>query len=176
MKKLLTLCTALLLGTALSAQPPQETPGAEHKKLEHFVGTWKMDAKLNPGLFGPGGAMTGTETCRMHEGGFHLVCDSTGSGAMGNIKSHMIMAWDRQAKVYRYTSISNMADAEFATGTFKGNTWTFKSEIDMGGKKFSMQFTIVETTPTSHDMKMDVSEDGGKTWKTMMTGKSTKTK
>ena len=120
--------------------------------------------------------MTGTETCRMHDGGFHLVCDSTGSGTMGNIKSHMIMAWDRQAKVYRYTSISNMADAEFATGTFKGNTWSFKTEFDMNGQKFSMQFTIVETTPTSHDMKMDVSEDGGKTWKTMMTGKSTKTK
>ena len=176
MKQLLTLCTtALLLGTTLSAQPPQEKPGAEHKNLERFVGTWKMDTKLAPGPFGPGGPMTGTETCRMHEGGFHLVCDSTGSGAMGNIKGHMILAWDRYTKTYRYMSISNMADPEIASGTFKGNTWTFTSQVDAAGKKLSMLFTIVEKSATVHEIKMDVSEDG-KNWTTLMTGTSTKTK
>lgn len=175
MKNIIALCLTLVLGTVVAAQPPQEKPGPEHKNLERFVGTWKMDAKISPGPFGPGGPMTATETCRMFDGGFHLVCDSTGSGAMGNMKSHMIMAWDRNAKVYRYTSISNMADPELATGTFKAGTWTFKSELDMGGKKFWMQFTIVEKTPTAHEMKMDVSEDGKK-WTTMMTGTSTKTK
>jgi hypothetical protein len=173
-KTFLAAAIVLVAATA-SAQPPQDTPGPEHKHLATFVGTWKMAGTMNPGPMGPGGPFSGTETCRMFEGGFHLVCDSTGTGAMGTMTGHFVITWDRNAKVYRYMAINNMADAEMATGTHAGNTWTFKSEPIMGGQKFHSQFVITETSPTMHDFKWEMSEDGKK-WTTVMTGKSTKTK
>ncbi len=173
MKKVLIACAALALSIPTLAQPPQEAPGAEHKALGKFVGTWKVEGKVNPGLMGPGGPFSGTETCRMFEGGFHLVCDSKGTGALGNMTGHMVLTWDRSAKSYRFFSVNNMADAEHGVGTVTGNTWTFNSSMDMGGKKISSRFTMVETSPTVHTVKFDVSEDG-KNWLTLMEGKSTK--
>lgn len=158
---------------AVGGQTPSMQPGPENKALEHFVGSWKMEGTMKPSPMGPGGSFTGTETCRMFEGGFHLVCDSEGSGAMGPMKGHMVLAYDPPAKVYRYFAINNMANPEMATGTHKGNTWTWKSEMDMGGKKVMSRFVIVETSPTVHTMTGSMSEDGKK-WTTIMEATSTK--
>ena len=173
MVKTLALSICVLALATAAAQPPQPTPSAENKNLARFVGTWKMDGKMNPSPMGPGGTFTGTETCRLFEGGFHIVCDSTGSGALGDMKGHALMTWDRNAKTYRYFSVSNMADATSATGTFANNTWTFTGGVEMSGKKLRSRFVIVETTPTQHTMKWEMSEDG-KTWTTVMEGKSVK--
>jgi hypothetical protein len=67
-----------------------------------------------------------------------------------------------------------MPDAEMATGSKSGNTWTWTSKMDMAGKSIQSRFVINEESPSSHSYKWEMSEDG-KTWKTMMTGKSTKT-
>lgn len=173
LKSVLVACTAVALGVSVAAQPPKEKPGAEHQALAKFVGTWKMEGKMNPGPMGPGGPFSGTETCRMFDGGFHLVCDTSGTSSMGDMKGHMLMTWDRSAKTYRYFAVNTMPDAEMATGTYKSNTWTFTNEMEMNGKKFWSKFVIVETSPTLHTVKWDMSEDGKK-WTTMMEGKSTK--
>jgi hypothetical protein len=165
---------AISAGHAGAQPPAAPQPGAEQKKLARFVGTWKMEGTMQPSPLGPGGSMTGTETCQMFEGGWHLVCDSTGSGPMGSLKGHFIMTYDQAAKQYRYFAINNMPDAEMATGTLAGNTWTWTSTMDMGGKTIHSRFMLTETSPTVHTFKWEMSEDG-KSWKAMMEGKSTKT-
>lgn len=172
-KKMLLASVALALTVPAFAQPPQEKPGPEQQALGHFVGTWKLDGKVSPGPMGPGGPFSGTETCRMLEGGFHLVCDTKGTGALGNMTGHMVMTWDRNAKTYRFFGVNNTPDAEFGTGTFKGNTWTFNSEMYITGKKVSTRFVLIETSPSVHTVKFEISEDG-KQWVTFMEGKSTK--
>ena len=172
-QQVLVTCAVVMLGASISAQPPQDQPGPEHKNLEHFVGNWKMEGKMNPGPMGPGGAFSGTETCRMFEGGFHLVCDSKGTGSMGNMTGHMVLTWDRAAKTYRFFSVNNMADAEVGTGSFKGGTWTFNSSMDVNGKKILTRFVLVETSPTVHTAKSEMSEDGKK-WTPVMEATSTK--
>jgi hypothetical protein len=152
----------------------QTAPGAEHKRLEAFVGSWKMDLTMHPSPMGPGGKLTGTETCRMFDGGYHLTCDSSGSGPMGQMKGHVIISWDRIGKRYRYFAVNNMPDAEEATGSVSGNTWTWTSKMDLdGGKSISSRFTLVENSPTVHNMKWEISEDG-KAWKVVMEGTTTK--
>lgn len=173
LKQLLITCAIVMLGASVSAQPPQEKPGPEHKSLEHFAGNWTLQGKMNPSPMGPGGPFSGTESCRMFEGGFHMVCDSTGTGAMGNMTGHMVLTWDRSAKTYRFFSVSNMADAEAGTGSVKGNTWTFNSSMEMNGKKILTRFVLVETSPTVHTAKSEMSEDGTK-WTTVMEATSTK--
>ena len=172
-KTLLLAVATLALSVPEFAQPPQEKPGPEHQALGHFVGNWKIEGKVAPGPMGPGGPFSGTETCRTIDGGFHIVCDTKGTGALGDMKGHMSMTWDRHAKTYRFFGVNNTPDAEFGTGTYKGNTWTFNSEMIMNGKKFRSRFTLVETSPTVHTVKFEVSEDG-KQWVTFMEGKSTK--
>lgn len=166
---------AVALATGAAAQPPKATPGPENKRLGVFAGTWKVDATVQESPMGPAGKMTGTETCRMFEGGFHLTCDSSASGPMGKMKGRAIMSWDPVAKQYHYTGISSMMPTEeTATGTISGDTWTWTGKTDLGGgKSMQSRFTIVETSPTVHTMKWEMSEDG-KAWKVIMEGKSTK--
>ena len=175
MKSMLASCVVVLVGlTGIAGQMPKAQPGPEQKRLEHFVGTWKMEGQMQPSPMGPGGPFSGTETCRMFEGGFHLVCDSEGTSAMGQMKGHMMLSYDRAAKTYRYFAINNMPDAEMATGTYAGNTWTWKGEMPLeGGKKLWSQFIITETSPTVHTLKWNTSTDGKK-WTTMMEGKRTR--
>ena len=174
-KRLVTTIALSAACTTAAAQPPAAPqPGAEQKNLARFAGTWKMEGTMQASPFGPAGPMTGTETCRMFDGGWHLVCDSTGISPMGSMKGHAIMTYDRGTKEYRSFAVNNMPDAEMATGGLSGSTWTWTSKMDMGGKTIHSRFVITETSPTLHTFKWEMSEDG-KAWKAVMEGKSTKT-
>ena len=168
-----TLLAVVASAGAASAQMPAPKPGAEQKALERFVGTWKLEGTMEASPMGPGGKFSGTERCRMYEGGWHLVCDTTGKGPMGDMAGHFIMTYDRAAREYRYFAINTMADAEIATGTLSGNTWTFTSTMDMAGQKIHSRFLLTEDTPTRHSLKWEMSMDG-KSYKTMMSGTATK--
>ena len=174
MKKVLAgLAVAACLTSGAFAQTPQPAPGPEQKHLARFAGTWKMEGTLEPSPFAPkGGKFAGTETCSMFEG-WHLVCESSGSGAMGDMKSRMIMSYDRNEKTYRYFAVSTMPDAERATGTLTGNTWTWNGSMEQGGQKIQTRFTLVEKSPTVHTFSMEMSMDGKK-WMPAMKGTSTK--
>jgi hypothetical protein len=174
MRKWFAACAGLALCTgALSAQDPSTMkPGPEQKNLAHFVGSWKIEGTIEASPLGPGGKMTGTEKCSMFEG-WHLICDTTGTGPMGSMKGHAVMSFDRSAKQYRYFSVSTMPDAEIATGTYSGDTWTWTGTMDMGGQTIHSRFTLVEKSPTQHAVKWEMSMDG-KTWKQMMSGSATK--
>ena len=177
-----TIWTAALItafvATPFAQQKPPEMPkpGAEQKNLARFAGTWKMEGKMEASPFGPGGPISGSETCRIFEGGWHLICESSGTSPMGAMKGHSIMTYDRMAKRYRYFAVSNvMPDAEYSTGTKTPTGWSWTSTMDMGGgKKLHSRFVIVEKSPTVMTYTWEMSEDG-KTWKKAMEGTSTKT-
>jgi hypothetical protein len=173
------LRTLLIAGIVACAAPafaqPQEMPkpGPEQKELARFVGTWKMEGTAQPSPMGPGGKVTGTETCRMFEV-WHVVCDATATTPMGPMKNHTILTYDRRAKQYRYFSISNMADAEMATGTRSANAWTFTSTVEMEGMKIHSRFTMTDKSATAYTFTWEVSQDGQK-WMSILEGTSTKT-
>jgi hypothetical protein len=177
MKHVFASCAvAAVCAIGISAQPPAAPkPGTEQKNLARFAGNWKLDGTMEPSPLAPkGGKLTGTENCTMFEGGWHLVCDSTGTGPMGSLKGHSVMTYDRGTKQYRYFAVNNMPDAEMATGTLSGNTWTWTGKMEMDGQTIHSRFTLVEKSPTVHTMQWDMSMDG-KSWKTVMNGTSTKT-
>jgi hypothetical protein len=67
----------------------------------------------------------------------------------------------------------SIPDAESATGTPSGNTWTWTGKTNAGGQTIHSRFTLVETWPTVHTVKWEMSMDGTN-WKQMMSGTSTK--
>lgn len=173
MKMRCVVVAMVLSSSALAAQAPADKPGAEQKNLARFVGTWKMEGTMEATPLGPGGKFTGTESCRLWEGGWHLVCDNSAQGPMGNVKGHMLLTYDRAAKQYRYFSVHNMPDAEMATGTYSGNTWTWNGTMEQAGQKIQSRFTIVEKSATVHTFSWEMSMDG-KSWMKVMAGTSTK--
>jgi len=173
-KNLFVIGVVIAAAAAASAQAPQmPAPGAAQKNLAYFEGTWKVEGTMQASPFGPAGTITSTETCRMFEGGWHLVCDSQGTGPMGPMKAQTFMTYDRAAKQYRYFSVSNMPEAEMATGDRQNGTWQWMTDVTLEGKKIQSRFIMNEQSPSSYTMKWETSTDG-KTWQPVFEGKGTK--
>lgn len=174
-KQILVLGAGLvtLIGGALAQAPEAPKPGPQHKALDYFTGKWTTEGEMKPGPFGPGGKMTSRDACERFKGGFHVVCRGEGTGPMGAMTSMGIITYSPMDKAYTYYGIDNMGTGELSKGNKQGDTWTFTSKSNMGGKTFDSRYTIVETSPTSYTFKWDTSDDGTK-WTTMAEGKATK--
>jgi hypothetical protein len=168
------LFAMIAFGVIATAQMPEpRKPGAEEKNLAYFAGDWKMDGNLKPGPMGPGGKFSGTEHDEFMPGGFYLVAHSESSGAMGSEIGLAIMGYDPEKKVYTYDAYNNRGEAEHATGSFDGTTWTWSSDLSMGGQTIKAHFILTENSPTSYSFKFEVSPDGS-TWMNVMDGAATK--
>ena len=80
------------------AGPPK--PGPEVKKLDVFVGTWTSEGEIKPNPMMPAGKFTSKDSCSWYKGGFHVVCTSKGSGAMGAMQGLGIIGYNTEDKVY----------------------------------------------------------------------------
>lgn len=170
----LTLVGSTLVEAQQPAGVPQPSP--EHKKLSVFVGTWKNEAELKPGPFGPGGKILITETCEWFAGGFSLVCDSESTSLMGEGRALTVLSYDPEEKVYTYYELNSFGLTNAAKGRVDGDTWTFSDEIKMGGKLIKTRFTIKVRSQTSQDsatMKSEMSIDDGP-WNLVMELKGTR--
>ncbi|HET8648171.1 MAG TPA: DUF1579 family protein, partial [Vicinamibacteria bacterium] len=139
----LTAVSALAAGSAHAQGPPAPSrPGPETRKLGYFVGTWRGQSQMKPGPFGPGGRITGTDTCEWFAGGFHLICRSQGTGVRGTFRGMSIMSWNAQEKAYSYYAFDHKGTTEVARGTFDGTTWTWSSDSTLDGKSIRGRYTV----------------------------------
>lgn len=176
--KLAVLAISGLLAAAAAARAQEKKmetpkPGPEVQKLGYFVGDWTSEGDAKPGPWGAGGKIMGTSHCSWMSGGFFVVCHEEASGAMGKMHGLGVMGYDAAAKSYTWNGFNSMGENEHAAGSLDGKTWTYTNESIMNGKPIKGRYTIVETSPTSYDFKMETSEDG-KSWGAMMEGKVTR--
>jgi hypothetical protein len=155
------------------AGPAAPKPGPEVKKLAYFTGVWTSETEIKANPMMPAGKMTSTDTCTWFTGGFNVVCNSKGSGAMGKMSGLGIMGYNSEEKVYTYNGIDNSGHMEMAKGTTDGKTWNYTSEEKMGGKTVYGRYVMSDIQPDSYSFKWDMSEDN-KTWNTVMEGKATR--
>lgn len=173
-----TLCTVVFAGLAaasLYAQMGPPAPAPELKKLDFLAGDWSAEGNVSPGPGMPnGGKFTSSEHDAWMEGNFFLISHGSfdfGGPAKG--KELAIFGYDSDRKVYTYTAFNSMGEAEVSTGTVDGDTWTWLSTEHMGGMPMKGRFTMKVLSPTSYNMKFELSPDGTK-WNTAMEGKATK--
>jgi len=171
------LATALLGAAGAAAQAPSAPPkpGPEHEKIGFFAGRWTFDAEMKPSPFGPGGKVTGSETCEWFPGGFQLTCRSESKGAMGEGKGMGIWAYDPAEKVYTYYALESSGHAFLSKGKVEGDTWTWKNDMKMGDKTLQSLFTIKQISADVYTFKWETSPDGT-AWATMEEGKGTRAK
>jgi len=162
-------------GAPVVAAQAAPKPGPEHARLGYYVGKWKTEGEMKPSPMGPGGKMTGTDTCEWFEGHFSVICRSEGTGPWGPTKSIGILGYSTDEKVYTYYGVDNspMTMATVPKGTVQGKTWTYMDESMMGGKKVKSRVTINEVSPTEYTFKYELQGPDGK-WAPSMESKSTK--
>src|SRR5262250_3249862 len=99
---------------SLAQAPPEgPKPGPEHKKLEYFLGTWKVEAEIKANEYVPAGKGVTTETYTLGPGGFYVE-----RRAEGQIpRTQGIMAYDSHAKLYTAFYASSAGLVGTATGT-----------------------------------------------------------
>jgi len=180
--KLAILAVSCLLIVAFAAQAQEKKmeakkegakkmempkPAPELKNLDYFVGDWTSEGEMKPGPWGAGGKMTGTSHCSWMPGNYFVVCNESGSGAMGKMHGLGVLGYDPATKMYTYNGFNSMGENEHAAGTRDGKTWTYTNESMMGGKMMKGRYTMNENSPTSYDFKLETSEDG-KTWTEFM--------
>src|SRR5690606_34912646 len=97
---------AALLGISIVvAQTTPPKPGPEHKRLDRMVGQWSYQGEAKASPLGPGGKITGSETCEWFQGGFAVVCRTKGTGPRGPMTGMSVMSYQPSEKAYTYYAI-----------------------------------------------------------------------
>ena len=162
----------MLVGAAVAQMEPPK-PGPEHKKLDVFVGSWKLEGDIKPGAMGPGGKMTEDEKCEWMDGGFFLVCHTDFRSSMGSGSGVSVMGYSKDDKIYTYREFNSWGEFDDSKGTLDGDTWTWTNDEKMGNMTMKGRFIMKVTSPTSYTFTFEMSEDGTK-WSMVMDGKATK--
>jgi hypothetical protein len=160
----LVLSAVLAFGPATLVFPQAQAvaPGPEYQRLEHFVGTWKVEGEQKPNPFGaPAGKFLGSETCSKFTGGFQVVCNLEGTIGGAPYREMATFGYDPEEKAYTWYDIDNNGWNGLAHGTVQGSTWTFLWQMKAGGKPLSFRMQLVEQSPTGTLIKGEFSLDGG---------------
>jgi uncharacterized protein DUF1579 len=164
---LIAICI-LLLGVSIHARTPQGAPkpGPEVQKLAYFVGNWTEAGKSTAhGMEGP---VSSTQKWEWTSGGFFLVGHSSNKSPMGNFTIMAVLGYDPASKMYTYNVFDSWGEAFLAKGTVSGDTWTWTTEMMMGGKMMKSRTTWKEISPTKYTLNYGSSTDGGNTWSSDM--------
>jgi Protein of unknown function (DUF1579) len=176
-KKMSTRSSAaviLIFGfTALSlAQAPPEPPkpGLEHKKLEYFVGTWRVEGEIKANDYMPAGKNVSTLTNTLGPGGFFVEWRGEGEKYP---TTRGIMSYDSQAKLYTQFYASSAGLVGGGTATVDGNTWTWMLEDKWLGQAFKGRTTVTVKSASQFTSKYEYLDPNG-SYVTISEGTATK--
>lgn len=102
-------------------------PGPEQKKLDYFVGKWKVDVDVKPSATLPASKASGTEDCQWFAN-LHVVCRSESTGAAGLYTAMRVISYVPALKQYSSYTVDSLGYAVLALGQVQGETWTFSTD------------------------------------------------
>ena len=181
MKRRVILAVVAMLAVAVAgvtlAQGPSgpPKPGPEHQKLAFFVGKWNTGGESKPSAFGPGGKYTANETCEWFNGGFAVVCHSSGKFGEQAIKGLTVTSYDPAEKTYVFFETNSVGENVFARGTLDGDTWTWNNQGTSDGKPWKARFTLKQASADSATYKFEMA-GGDDPLTLVMEGKQTRQK
>ena len=155
---------------SLTQTPPERPkPGPEHKKLEVFLGTWKVESEIKPNGYVPAGKGITTETYTLGPGGFWVE-----RRAEGQIPATFgIIAYDSYAKAYVSYYASSVGLVGTGTGSVNGDTWTWTVEDRLAGQAVKGRTTITFPSAARYTLKYEMLDPNGR-YVTILEGIATK--
>src|SRR5688500_7253824 len=118
----LAACLFALVPATAAAQP-----GPEVKKLEPFVGRWRIALDVKATATTTAGKASGTEDCEWFAN-LHVVCRSEATGAAGLYRSMRTLSYAPTVQSYASYTVDSLGYAVLTFGKAVGSTWTFSSE------------------------------------------------
>jgi len=148
------------------------TPGAEHKKLESFVGTWDTTTRMWMEPKAPPQESKGTAENKMTMGGRFLEQNYEGTFMNQPFTGKGYTGYDLYRKQYVGTWMDSMGTTIMnTTGTAdaSGKTMTFKGTMDdyMTGKKANLKEVVTVVDDDHHTFEMWWPGPDGKMFKTL---------
>jgi hypothetical protein len=148
------------------------TPGAEHKNLEQFVGTWDTTVKMWMAPGAPPQQSQGTAENKMTLGGRFLEQHYEGAFMDKPFTGMGYTGYDLYNKQYVGTWMDSMGTSIMtSTGTAdaSGKKMTFTGQMDdyMRGKKCDFKEIITVVDNDHHTFEMWAPDPDGKMFKTM---------
>jgi len=156
------------------AKEVSSNPDPALKKLEIFVGDWtyegeQADPPISGLPFGPAGKYFGTSKARFIMDGFFLETIGEDHNPSGFTVIRTITGYEKDTD--RYVANTFMSDGTRETSTMTasagGRVWTTRSTMKTKEGKVVLLKRVDQFSAdgTSHTSTVDVSIDGGKTWK-----------
>jgi hypothetical protein len=170
------LAAALVLVTGSAWAQMAAKPGSEVKKLDYFVGSWTTEGTVAQGPWGAGGKFSSTSSTEWMPGNFFVQAHSDFKMPPeigGEGKETSIMGYDTDQNLYTYDAFNSLGRRDTSKGTVSGDTWTWSSTQTYEGQEIKQKMTIKVLSPSSYNMKFELSMDGTN-WMTFMEGKATK--
>jgi len=156
--------------------PTAATPAPEVAKLGYFVGKWTTKGTILSGPWGPGGEFSWTESTEWMTGNFFVIGHwdfQMPAELGGGGKEIFIMGYDTNRRVYSFDAFSSQGLHQVSKGTLVDDAWLWTSESIQGGKPVQQKMTMQVLSPSSYNLKFELSMDGA-TWMTFMEGKASK--
>jgi hypothetical protein len=154
----------------MQAMEKAGTPGAEHKKLDAFAGTWTTKATF---WMVPGAdpmTMTGSSESKWTMGGRYLEETFKGDFMGMPFEGHGVTGYDNVKKQYWGSWIDNMSTGMMtSTGSGDGTTFTFTGTMadPMTAKDSTINQKVTVTDADHHTMEMWAPGPDGKMYKSM---------
>lgn len=164
----IVMTAMVLVSAATVAETPK--PGPEHQKLGVFVGSWRLEGRMEASPFSPAGPMKGTMKCAWFPGEFWVVCDSVDKGPGGGFKSHAMYGYNKERARYEGFGLDSAGFGGPFTGKLEGDVWSWEGQDSVNQKVFWNRTVLKVMSPKELTWKSEISEDG-KTWKLMSEGK-----
>ncbi len=146
--------------------------GPELKRLEQFVGTWKVEHKMWHTPDAEPQLSHGTEVYKLILDGRALVSEFESAGPEGTFKGHGLTIWNVVKQKYQGVWMDiysyNGPQISWATCDDEGKNWTWKSQM-MGfdGKMMSMRGTQKILDKDHQHMEFYATGPDGKEFKMM---------
>lgn len=131
----IAVCLFAIVPATTAAQP-----GPEVRKLEPFVGHWRIDLDVRATATTAAGKASGTEDCAWFAN-LHVVCRSEATGPAGPYRSMRTLSYAPAVQSYASYTVDSLGYAVLTFGKATGSTWTFSSQAT----GFSVRSVVKQT-------------------------------
>ena len=149
-------------GVSLGAQQPSVSPeeAAAVKRLEYFIGQWKLEGTWQDELGGKAKSLRGTQQCEWFEIRAHVICRGETIDASLTRKEVVILAYNSVLAVYtRYNVDGASGGNGYSTGKVSGKDWQW-TLVYPQTPNVQVRSSWTEVSPDVHTIMVDASEDG----------------
>ena len=134
-----------------TTQMPTPTPGAAHKRLDVFIGTWINEGHTIAGADAPAVTILTSDVYAWMPGGFFVLHTAYGRIGTVDVGRTEIIGYDEARQTYRSHFFDSQGNISVHELSVHGDRWTWRGETT----RCTAVFTDHGKTQTAHHERLD---------------------